>query len=318
MFGALLGLAGSLFGGISQRRQTREQNANNKEMQEIQNQYNTEAALLERQNSIEDIGMAMTRARESAESAGFNPLTSMGFAGANASPSAGVGQKGAVAKLASPSIIGNVVSGLSDVVTSIEAQDAQEKRATDQLKKVQTEKNLGRAPKAATVYAKTKAVTAASKIPKAAGVATLGAPPARPYDNTTPSIPKIKDGELMRTNAAPVGPLGQAYIDPRMPDAEHSEQRYGDMAQEVGGIANLVRDNYYNDRLQKVATQFGRPVSDEIDQKIRQDLTLDVNKVIEETTRKFPSKGVRPPSSKRQRSDKKKKDEQLVQDLWNS
>lgn len=195
MFGALLGLAGSLFGARSAKKQTAAQNVNNLEMQEIQNAYNTEAALLERANSLEDIDQSMVRARAAAENAGYNPLTAMGFAGANASPSSAVGARGAVAKLASPSIIGNLVSGVADVVTSIEAQDAQEKRATDQLKRVAGEKNLSRTPKAASIYAKTKKASATSAIPKAAGVATLGAKAANPQDNEfTPAPVSLAPG----------------------------------------------------------------------------------------------------------------------------
>lgn len=186
MFGALLGLAGSLFAASSQKKQAQQQNANNAEMQAIQNEYNTEAAALERANSIADLKDSLPRLRESAEAAGYNPLTALSVGGAPgyASPASGVAAKQAVAKLASPSLIGNVVSGVAEVVTGIEAQKAQQKRSEQQLAEINRQRTLGDVPKVAKVYRNTSSNSSATaKIPKAAGVATLGAKPATPQDN---------------------------------------------------------------------------------------------------------------------------------------
>lgn len=285
MFGALLGLAGSLFGARSARKTAQANNAASIEAQELQNQYNTEAAELERKHSLEDMAQSMPRLRESAEAAGYNPLTALMVGGAPAYTQAasGVAAKGVVPKLASPSLIGNVISGAAEIVTGIEARQAQEKRTKMQLQQINAERALGTVPKVQKLYKETVKRSAAGTVPTKENLATLGEPADNPHDAESVVEPVLKPGPLMATNPAWYNRQGPAnYIDPRRPDAEHGEQRYGDIAQEITGGANVWKDFWYNRKMMDVAQNHGRHVSDEIHNRVAANPTIDLDRAIKD------------------------------------
>jgi hypothetical protein len=297
MFGALLGLAGTLLSARSQRKTAEANNAASIEAQELQNQFNAEQAQLERANSIEDLRMSMPRLRESAEAAGYNPLTALmtGGAPAYAQAASGVGAKGVVPKLATPSLIGNVIEGVADIVTGIEARQQQEKRTKMQLQQINAERALGTVPKVRNIYTKTATKTASTTVPTKENLSTLGKPADNPQDLESLHIPKIKDGELLRTNPTWIGPQGQTYIDPRNPDSEHGEQRYGDIAQEITGWKNVWDDFWYNQKLQNVAENSGRRAANEVHQRLSANPTRDVDRIIRDVTAENKTLPVGPP-----------------------
>lgn len=286
MFGALLGLAGSIFGARSARKTAQANNAASIEAQKLQNQYNTEAAELERKHSLEDMAQSMPRLRESAEAAGYNPLTALMVGGAPAYTQAasGVAAKGVVPKLASPSLIGNVISGAAEIVTGIEARQAQEKRTKIQLQQINAERALGTVPKVQKLYKETRKRTASGTIPTKENLASLGKPPENPHDLETYRSPNPESGPLMVTNPTWFSPQGPTYVDPRHPDAEHGEQRYGDIAQEVVGAKNVAADNAYNLRLQAVRTEYGRAAADEVDRRMRENPEQHLDIVIKQVS----------------------------------
>ena len=73
---------------------------------------------------------------------------------------------------------------------------------------------------------------------------------------------KLERGKTPITAVQDAG--SNTYINPRVMDAEASEARYGDLAQELAGGYSLVKDNFYNIKLQKVAKHYGRDVADEV------------------------------------------------------
>lgn len=191
LIGPALGLAGSLFGASSQRKAAKQQNANDMAAMEKQNQYNQEAATLERERAIEDLAQSMPRLRESAESAGYNPLTALmtGGAPAYANAPSGVGSRGVVAKLATPSLIGNAISGVGDIITGYQAQKAQEKRANEQLQAINNQRGLGDIPAVKQTYKNT--VQRTSAVPQTQTLTTIAPKPQTPQDYKRVVKPKL-------------------------------------------------------------------------------------------------------------------------------
>lgn len=87
-----------------------------------------------------------------------------------------------------------------------------------------------------------------------------------------------------------VGYLGDGtYVNPRLRDAEASETRYGDVMQEVSGWYNLAADNWYNDEMQRVVDQYGRPVAEQVHSQYAQGGEQGLSKIIEKVTAGRPT-----------------------------
>ncbi|WP_195822670.1 hypothetical protein [Roseobacter sp. MH60115] len=84
--------------------------------------------------------------------------------------------------------------------------------------------------------------------------------------------PLLDPGRATTTNASHID--AQSYIDPRSPDAEMAEARYGDVAQEVGGVVNTLRDFGYNRKLQKIVRKHGKEVADKVHELYGSDASL--------------------------------------------
>ena len=84
----------------------------------------------------------------------------------------------------------------------------------------------------------------------------LAAPPA------LGAPPEPEPGRSTVTN--PQSPSFNTYVHPHMLDAEMAETRYGDMAQEAAGAANMLKDVLYNRKLQKVAKNHSKETANKI------------------------------------------------------
>lgn len=93
-------------------------------------------------------------------------------------------------------------------------------------------------------------------------------------------------GDVSVTNAGDVG--ANTYVNPRVLDAETSETRYAEIGSEIAGIRNIFKDNHYNDRLQRVARNYGRTVADEVNRQYGADLKSDLDHIIDRVTEGKP------------------------------
>lgn len=192
--------------------------------------------------------------RQGAEAGGFNPLL---FAG----PS------GVAGNLSSPAItsnpMGDAIARAGAVVADGfgKAADLDMQRAELDLERQRVEalaENLKLRPKVPGVYG-------------TGGDKPVGEPQ-----------PLIDNGRATVTNASHLD--AGAYIDPRSPDAEMGETRYGDIAQEITGAVNVYRDFTYDRKLQSVVKQYGRDVADKVHQTYASDPSITLDDAIKRHT----------------------------------
>lgn len=231
------------------------------------------AAKKQRANAIEDARLALPRLRESAEEAGFNPLTALSNGGLSSFQNLPSG----VAPLASQQVLSGIGSALDSHFSSAEKLEEANAEADLDLKKLQIERMkaggaypvIQRTFSTGTGYSSPRAKTGG---PANLGVRPMGIDafggPAELGDNVSAAPPGIgsygllpqanpKSGETLNTNPFPVRGGLTRYVDPRNPDAEHAEQRYGDITQEVFGIGNMIDDFSYDTKLQGLAEKYG-------------------------------------------------------------
>ena len=227
--GLLTAVAGPLISGIFGSRQTKQQN-----------EFNEEAYEKQRADAIEDQQELLPRLRASAEAAGFNPLTALQNTGGG-----GFGQTGVTAapKLASQSLIGGVLSGVADFAQSRYAEKREHELASERIEQINADRDLVNNRNRGTVASTVQKIKTQS-LPSL-GALTTAAP------QVTLTMPQV--GDRMATNPYPTH--SGMEIDTRFVDAEHAEQRYGDIAQEVGGALNLAADLFQKGR------QMGRGVT---------------------------------------------------------
>lgn len=75
-----------------------------------------------------------------------------------------------------------------------------------------------------------------------------------------------------------------SYVDPRSPDAEMGETRYGDIVQEFAGGLNVLRDFSYNNSLQTVVRGFGKEAADKVNEVYASDPSLTLEQAIKVVT----------------------------------
>lgn len=223
--------------------------------------FQQSAAKKQRQAAIDDARLALPRLRESAEEAGFNPLTAL----SNGALSSFQNLPSGVAPLASTEAVMGIAQGVEDRLTGKEAQREEYEEAQHELMKIQLERAKaggGYLPVGTSIYG--------GGISGKPGVA---APSKRTYPQLTP-----QQGETMNTNPWPIapgeGPGTGVFIDPRRPDAEHGEQRYGDVAQELFGFGNAVSDFQYNNTIQSVRREYGDQAAQDLHQRMTENPRL--------------------------------------------
>lgn len=160
-------------------------------------------------------------ARE-AEKAGFNPLTAIRNGG-----SAGFVTTHHPA-LSMEDRLGGVFSTLGNALMSFDSRAEERAELENKMLQAQLEQ-IGRQNDAANR-------SWFGDVPVAMGASVVGAD-GRPAGGLTP-------GQRTATNPWPVG--SGIAINPRLPDAEMAETRYGDIVQEVFGVGTLAGDVYQN------------------------------------------------------------------------
>lgn len=103
----------------------------------------------------------------------------------------------------------------------------------------------------------------------------------------TPAL--VEEGRRTATNPGHVNDTN--FLDPRVVDAEAAEARYGDVAQEVAGARNMLSDNIYNYRLQKVARTYGRQVANDVNDFVRAHPMIPLGQAISRVTSGTPKAG---------------------------
>lgn len=210
----------------------------------------------QRGDQLSDISEQFVRLREAAQKGGFNPLTGLGGQSMPtaslvapslltpqlqtpglASPSATVTPGHAAyinpPPLASYSMMLEGFQGVGDVLSGQLALDRAEQVARTRLMQIEAERMLAAVPVSG---------------PPGTGAVRLKSLPS--------GQPNIEQRTSVVTNPFPRRPDG-AFVDPSVPDAEDTEARYGDIAQEVAGGLNVVQDFLYNRALNNVAKDHG-------------------------------------------------------------
>lgn len=237
LFGSILGaVAKPLVGGL------------------VSNFFGKKAAKKQRAIAMHDEFTKFARLRDSAEEGGFNPLTALqstGGAGFGALPS------GQAAPLASQAMLTGMIKGVDDVLNREKETRMTEQQVANDLTKISNEqKRAGGAGKVAAASA--PGTIKPRKTPVMKTRMGAAAPLA---DEVEPGL-----GPLVVTNPYPKIPGWDVRLtpDPRRVDAEHWEQRGGDIMQEVGGISNIANDVSYSARITAVQNQYGKPVADDL------------------------------------------------------
>lgn len=212
---------------------------------------NKKAAKDQREAAVNDARLALPRLRASAEEAGFNPLTAL----ANGALGSFQNIPSGAAPLASQSIIDRVVTGIEDRVTGKEAERDAHERAGHELMQIQLER-----AKAGGGYPIIRDTALAGATSQSGGFSTPpffgGRQKAQPSEITKPQ-PTPTQGETIVTNPFPLSSGNDMFVDPRNVDAEHGEQRYGDIAQEIMGAGNVIADFQYNKQINNIRRRFG-------------------------------------------------------------
>lgn len=263
---ALISGGVSLLGGIFGRKSQRKTDQAN-------DRAAKEAAELARRNQLEDAAAMYERTRASAERGGFNPLTAVLTGGANSQV---VGGGAAFAARTAPlASIGMITEGLKDLGSVWSGEAAQKQKRYDlemDLAKIKLDQAKADLQASATLSAIAKAGPRMGKAANSDNVLEGG--------RETVSNPNIVHSD-------------RTYVNPRTPDAEVGEARYGDVAQEITGIRNAGVDAVYNARLQRVSEQYGRAVADRIHDRFGSSSDQTLSEVIREETTGKP-KRVRP------------------------
>lgn len=126
-----------------------------------------------RKNSIEDMQESLPRLRESAERAGFNPLTALLANGGSGFTQAASG----AAPLASIEMLTSGLSSVGDILSGQKAKDDARQKTIDDLDRLRLEQaKAGKAgfSKTRTVIQSTPRPSAASSIPAVSGVSNIG------------------------------------------------------------------------------------------------------------------------------------------------
>lgn len=178
-----------------------------------------------------------TGIRAEAEKAGFNPLV---FAGPGTGTGAGYAPQ-----------FGNNLAGTAAIMGDAFIANEQNKIAQSQLElENQRLEELVKAttltPTVGGVYSKTGGSPSS---PELAIPAQAGQP--EPGRQTSTDV-RNSDSTY--------------YLNPRVTDAEAAEARYGDVAQEGFGIANLVSDSWYGTRMTEIVSKHGKAVADKAHQ----------------------------------------------------
>lgn len=275
--GIFSNLIGSIVGGIANKTADRRTEASNKKaFKRNKKEWTRQHGILKedekgiykrgRVDQMKDKLNEFVQGREAAIAGGFNPLTTMGMsqvASANYGGSINAAQMGTAegtvshAPLASIGLLTDGLSEIGEVLSGETAQDQAERDLRYDLNKIELEQRVQdlEAPKF-------------SGYSRGSSVGAGGA-----------SDPLIEPG---RSTETAVGTIGNGrYYDRRSVDAEMWEARYGDIAQEVGGVSNVLKDSVVNSKLQRVVTSYGREVADEIFNLYAGSLDEDLDELIE-------------------------------------
>lgn len=214
-------------------------------------------SLSKRQDAKESRRSALNRLpylRASAEAANFNPLTALMATGG-----AGFGSQGiaSATPLASFSAIQGAVDEGVSFLSGETARDDERQRVQDRLQELRLEE--------------AEAGGAGETSARTVGARGVGGNQPRLREEPDTALPDDPTGigDTLATN--PWGRSGATiWVDPVMPDAEHAEQRYGDVAQEAAGVRNLRQDSIYSEAMTVFQNQYGREAAQEVDRRRRE------------------------------------------------
>lgn len=249
---SLLGsIAGAVIGGIFKKKAAKDAHA----------------------SAVSDTLLQLPRLRQSAEDAGFNPLTAL-LANGGGSFNAGGMQ---AAPLASASVIQNAVDSVSDEFTGKAEIERQKDKTNLELAKVELER-LKSGGASSTV-----AATQKNRVPSMGAPArvALGGSAATPKKPKFTQLGPSEYGETLVTNPNPA--QSGMWVDPRRPDAEHAEQRYGDVMQEVAGAGNLAQDMVFTKQIDQVSYDYGPKVANRVVEYLRKNPKASVDEAINQS-----------------------------------
>ncbi|AYP28801.1 MAG: hypothetical protein [Microviridae sp.] len=266
MWEVAIPVAGKLLGGLFGRKSAKK------------------AAARARAQALEDRRNQFSELRDAAHRGGFNPLSALqatGTGGFADLPS------GVAPPLASADILRGITQDVGDYLTSEKEHNREAARRTEELAHIERQRQ--QAGGAGEVVTRTRVQTV--KVP---GVSPLKAPQGP--TQMDPSQP----GETIHTNPYPKR-ANRRWVNPRYSDAEHAEQRLGDVAQEVAGGVNSIADTIYTAQLRAVERDFGPLVADEVNAEKTRNPRRDLADIIREKTAGKP-KSVRPRIAPQRRS----------------
>lgn len=206
----------------------------------------------------------LTDLRNEAQAAGFNPLTALQATGGN-----GFNNQPQGPVLSTAEVLAN---GLGDLAETWFNQDKVER--DEQMERIKLE----------TMQAELENVNARTDALK-----------DRPFGS---SIPTYEASDTAPAQAVPLESkpgtatdprdIGEgSWLNPRLADAESAEARYGDIAQEMKGGANLINDTIYDSRLRSLEKKHGREVAEKVHNRYRAETGKSLTSIIKEETAKF-------------------------------
>lgn len=86
--------------------------------------------------------------------------------------------------------------------------------------------------------------------------------PADPDSGSLRPTGSLEDGDLTVTN--PAIRYKRTWVHPRWVDTEATETRYGEFLAEVTGVGTFVADNWYNDRMHRIASRHGEAIAERV------------------------------------------------------
>lgn len=136
----------------------------------------------------------------------------------------------------------------------------------------------------------------ASKLnPHVNGIYTHDGSP-KSTDSGSPRDILGRDGDPERGDVTVTNPGDRGkgtYVNPRILDAEASEQRYAEIGSNIAGIRSIWADNDYNESLQLVVKRYGRDVANEVHAEFAKADKRSLDQVIAQVTKGKPLK-IRP------------------------
>lgn len=206
--------------------------------------------------------------RQQFEAAGFNPLLGIGNALKGLGYGPTMGQN--MANAASIQADGFHKSQLLEVQRT--ELDMENRRLNAQIQNMSLNRNVGG------VYSRSRSILGGSNAIKGASLAIDGA--------------SSNDLEESRSAKAsnPYYRGDNSFVDPRMPDAEATEQRYGDVQQELFGTNTLLSDTLHNKKMQKIVKQYGITVAEAVQQDYASSIYLSFDDVVQRQTRGFSTR----------------------------